>query len=548
MKPELDEPFAERVDRLARELELAIRWDRPSILLAVYSSEFVRADAEAALEAWLHEQGQEMARIQVTKPADADVPLRLREWPDRDRTVFFVSGLRRGEPTSWNALNVRREYLVEDRIRAVFWLTEGEATELARRAPDFWAFRHRTVEFVEPPEVGRAVRTARELTWMGFEEKISPEERRARIAFRKQLLSELPDSPETAAARADLHYTLGGLFYFERDYRAALEHLQVALELAQQTGDAQLLQSWIHNSLGNVYADLGRHEDAIAEYQKAIKLDPDDAYPHNGLGNVYRDLGRHEEAIAEFQQAIELDPSLAYLHNNLGAVYRDLGRQEEAISAFQRAIELDPTYAYPHNGLGNVYRDLGRHEEAITEYQKAIELGGLNDHELAVVHNNLVAVYRDLGRQEEAIAEYRRVIELGGLNDHELAVVHNGLGNVYRDLGRQKEAIVAYQSAIELDPTDAVLQSSFAAACREMGREEEYETHIRRARELMANESEYNKACIESIAGNVDVALEHLAKALEKAPGLRTWARRDPDFAFIRDEPRFRELVGEYLG
>jgi tetratricopeptide (TPR) repeat protein len=159
----------------------------------------------------------------------------------------------------------------------------------------------------------------------------------------------------------------------------------------------------------------------------------------------------------------------------------------------------------------------------------------------AAPHANLGTVYRALGRQEEAIATYQRAIEL----DPTDARFHNNLGLVYSALGRQEDAIAAYQRAIELDPNDAVSQASFAAACRELGREQEYEEHIQRARGLMANESDYNKACIESIAGNVEAALEHLAKALEKHPGQRAWARRDPDLAFIRDDPRFRELVGE---
>ena len=92
-KTELDEPFAERVDRLARELKLAIHWDRPSILLAVYSSVYVMNDAAAALAARLREEGQAVEWAQVRNEADADVPLRLANYPQRDGTVYFVSGL-----------------------------------------------------------------------------------------------------------------------------------------------------------------------------------------------------------------------------------------------------------------------------------------------------------------------------------------------------------------------------------------------------------------------------------------------------------------------
>jgi hypothetical protein len=60
----------------------------------------------------------------------------------------------------------------------------------------------------------------------------------------------------------------------------------------------------------------------------------------------------------------------------------------------------------------------------------------------------------------------------------------------------------------------------------------------------MANESEYNKACIEAIAGNVDAALAHLERALAQVPGDRGWAARDPDLEPLHGHPHFEALVG----
>jgi len=462
------EPLIERVDRLARELELAIRWDRPSILLAVYSSMYVMNDAAAALAARLREEGQAVEWAQVTNEADADVPLRLANQPQREGTVFFVSGLQWGGKTALRALNIRREYFVNQRLRAVFWLTENEAVAIAREASDFWAFRHRVVEFVEPPEPGRAAAVAQEMAWWGFEDRILREDTAAKIALREALLADLPEGDETLAARAELLFTLGGLYWGGRQYERAEKSFRAALGGARRTANTRL-EARCHNGLGNVYAGLGRHEEAVAAYQRAIELDPKLAAPHNGLGNVYADLSCHQEAVAEYQRAIELDPQSAYPHNGLGNIYRALGRHEEALAEYQRAIELDPKDATPYNGLGNVYYILGRYDDAITEYQRAIEL----------------------------------------------------------------------------DPRDAAFQASFAAACRKLGREAEYAEHIRLARGLMADESDYNKACIEAVAGNIDEALTYLARALEKRPAMRDSARRDPDLDFIRHDPRFQELVGE---
>jgi hypothetical protein len=178
------EPRAARSARLQRELAQALKWDRPAILLAIYASEYVRADVERDLGAWLREQGQRVLHVRVTGQEDADVPLRLREALGNTSSVFFVSGLGHGAPTSYRTLNLRREYLVQDRVRAVLWLTEGEAVELARQAPDFWAFRGRTVEFLEASGPEQVVDMARDLAYWDLPTTSTREDVKDRIALR----------------------------------------------------------------------------------------------------------------------------------------------------------------------------------------------------------------------------------------------------------------------------------------------------------------------------------------------------------------------------
>jgi len=149
-KPETSNQFNEQVEILFDELSLAIKWHRPSILLVVYDSKAVTGSAESALAKRLKSLGHGVSDFRVNKN-QFDVPLALTGHPDRNKLVFFVSGLRsgggQGGNNAYRALNIRREFFVDFSIRAVFWLTRAEAAALPRRAPDFWAFRHRVLEF-----------------------------------------------------------------------------------------------------------------------------------------------------------------------------------------------------------------------------------------------------------------------------------------------------------------------------------------------------------------------------------------------------------------
>ena len=636
---------------LADLLDRAARHGRSAILFAVYRAESTRALAEQLLLQELRERNLRARRVRLPledkHSGPEDLPLWLRWHPPADDEAVFVYDLARAFPGVLNALNYRRELFVEGRWKVLFWLRDEELGQVGRRAPDFWAFRNQVVELLDVPPLDLAAWLSQEigLAWIGFEERVPPEELEARIGSRERLLAELGDAAETAAVRAELVYTLGGLYHWKKDHARALELLEQALALARQLEDRRL-EAWIHNGLGNVYRDLGRHDEAIAAYQRAlelggltpqqetivhsnlgksyhdlrrydeaiavyqraielapndaashnglgdvcsdlgrydeaiaayqraVELDPTYASPHNGLGNVYRDLGRHDETVAAYQRVVELDPTEAYPHNNLGNIYRDLGRHDEAIAAYQRAIELDPDYVYPHNNLGLVYHDLGRHDEAIAEYQCALELGGLTPQQETIVHSNLGKSYRDLGRYDEAIAAYQRAVELdptdayphnglgnvyGDLGRHDEAIAeyrraikldptdadyHSNLGLVYHDLGRHDETIAAYERAIELDPTFATAHVSLASVYRHLGQTDAWAHHIAEARRLVKPDDTYNLACLESVAGNVDAALEHLAQALAQAPGDRTWAARAPDLAWVRDDPRFQALVG----
>jgi len=146
--------FEDRVNIVLDELSLGIQWERPSLIVVVYRSEHIKNIVQAILAKSLGESGQVVLHYAVDK-LHYDIPLELLDHPKHRQAVFFVSGLRwgggRGYSNAYRALNMHREYLVEGNIKAIFWLTINEGKQLARFSPDFWAFRHKVVEFLDLP-------------------------------------------------------------------------------------------------------------------------------------------------------------------------------------------------------------------------------------------------------------------------------------------------------------------------------------------------------------------------------------------------------------
>jgi tetratricopeptide (TPR) repeat protein len=147
--------FDDREKIILDELALAIQWDRPSLILVVYRSEYVKNLVQTSLAKALRESGQVVFYYNVDK-FHYDIPIELLGHPNQKQAVFFISGLRwgggRGYSNAYRALNMHREILVEGSIKAIFWLTKIEVKQLTHFSPDFWAFRHKVVEFFDLPK------------------------------------------------------------------------------------------------------------------------------------------------------------------------------------------------------------------------------------------------------------------------------------------------------------------------------------------------------------------------------------------------------------
>lgn len=245
------------------------------------------------------------------------------------------------------------------------------------------------------------------------------------------------------------------------------------------------------------------------------------------------------EAIKCFSEAITLNPSYeAYF--NRGIIRREIGDLVGAIEDYDLAIRINPTQSEIYNNRGNARRDKGDLQGAMSDYNEAIRLNS----NAALVFINRGIVHRIFGNLDSALADFTAAIALNP-TDLDLSEVFYNRGAVLQLRGQLDQAVADYRLAIRIKPSDTVSGIALINLLRALGKRLEADEQEEAVRNLIVRENEYNRACCEAICGNIDKALELLGIGLEKKQATRAWARLDPDFETIRNDPRFNKIVNE---
>src|SRR5262249_17246817 len=133
---------------------------------------------------------------------------------------------------------------------------------------------------------------------------------------------------------------------------------------------------------------------------KAVICDPNLPFAHSQLGSVLMFKRRYDEAIAEFERAVSLNPNFTDYQFGLNLVY--VGQAERAIETLKTNLRLDPFLNASRLGhMGHAYYMLKRYLEAVTPLRECASR--LPD--LRIVHLWLAAAYAQLGWLTEAGAE-----------------------------------------------------------------------------------------------------------------------------------------------
>ena len=178
-----------------------------------------------------------------------------------------------------------------------------------------------------------------------------------------------------------------------------------------------------------------------------------------------------------------------------------LKKIEAEIERFERTTSESPNNVRAWSKLGNLYKEMNRYDEAVHAYEQASSIEPLNP-------------------------DY-----------------HYRLGLVYTAQKNHSDAMLAYERTVELNPVDMLAHCALAGSYRHLGLDDKADEHVAIARASIQEENEYNRACFEAIAGNVDDAIELLTVAIENEQTTREWISVDPDLDFIREDERFQMLL-----
>jgi len=158
--------------------------------------------------------------------------------------------------------------------------------------------------------------------------------------------------------------------------------------------------------LAVVETKLGRLNDALTSYDRALAVRPDYAEALSNRGATLDELRRFEDALASYDQALRVRPNFAEALSNRGLTLHELKRFDEALASYDQALRVRPNYAEALSNRGLTLHKLKRFDEALASYEQALTVRP----NYAEALSNRGATLHKLKRLDEALASYEQAL------------------------------------------------------------------------------------------------------------------------------------------
>jgi len=253
--------------------------------------------------------------------------------------------------------------------------------------------------------------------------------------------------------------------------------------------------------------------------EKALSLNAQLVEGHICLGTILNGTGKHDRAIEEFKSALDSNPQSDDALRGLAEAYEGAGDFSAAETAYRRAVSSHPNYWGAYHALGLFYYRRARYADAIATFKQ--ETQHAPDNHLS--YTTLGGVYITLGDYPEAVAAFQRSIDLRpGFG------AYNNLGYTYYLMHRFPESIAAFEQALKINDGNWEVWGNLGDALYwSPERRSEASAKYKRAIEIATKQLEVNPKDARvlvylgsylAITGSKQAALERLQRAIEESP------------------------------
>jgi predicted O-linked N-acetylglucosamine transferase (SPINDLY family) len=322
------------------------------------------------------------------------------------------------------------------------------------------------------------------------------------------------------------------------EFRAAVEHHRAGR--LREAGD--LYQTIIrryprvpepYGLLGYLSYQLGHFEQAVANADAAIALNPRfvDAFIWRGM--ALQAQSRFTEAEASYRRALALNPQHFDALTNLGGTLQLLNRPAEALPVLRQAVVLNSRRPEAFYSLGRSFMSLGQFETAIENFQQALRLRP----DYIEAQTNLAATLVELHRYDAAILWMERALALDATRPE----LHFNLARALRDRSEPEEIERRLRQALELQPEYPEARVELALLLLNLSRRDEAIEHLRYTVETSPESTLGISSLLMTLNYDPDLAPEALAEEHRRLGAVITAQAA----SLSRPAPRARDLDPE---